>query len=407
MTYDNDKPKGGIMTSPISLAKRITTIKPSATIAVSMRAAELKAAGKDVISLGLGEPDFETPEHVKAVAIKAIQTGFTHYTAVDGIAPLKKAIINKLKRDNQLTYQPDEIIVSCGAKHAIYNLAQVFLEQGDEVIIPAPYWVSYPDIVRLTGATPVTIPTDMNQRFKLLPEQLEAAITDKTKLLMINSPSNPSGMCYSVDELKALGEVLAAHPHVWVMSDDIYEHILWQNTPFQNIVTACPALKERTIIINGVSKAYAMTGWRIGYSAGPSELIKALKKLQSQNTSNPNSVAQVAAEAALSSAQTCVTMMRDTFKARHDKVLAKLQQIPHIKCLPADGAFYCFIDIREAMKQHNIETDVAFAEFLLNQALVATVPGSAFGVPGHIRLSFATNEASLDKALGRIADALK
>lgn len=392
------------MTSTTLLAERITKIKPSATISVSMRAAELKASGKDVISLSLGEPDFETPEHVKAVAIKAIQTGFTHYTAVDGIAPLKKAIVEKLKRDNQLDYTNDEIIVSCGAKHAIYNLTQVFLEAGDEVIIPAPYWVSYPDMVSLTGAKSVTVSTHITQRFKILPEQLEAAITPNTKLFMINSPSNPSGMCYTAAELKALGEVLKKHPHVWVMTDDIYEHILWQDEPFQNIITACPDLKERAIIINGVSKSYSMTGWRIGYAAGPTEVIKAMRKLQSQNTSNPNSIAQMAAETALSSSQACVQMMCQTFKERHDKTVAQIAAIPGFKCLPADGAFYCFVDVREAMAKLNIETDVAFAEYLLNEALVATVPGSAFGTPGHIRLSFATSEEILAKALARIKE---
>ncbi len=391
----------------LRLSDRVLSIKPSPTLAVTNRAAELKAAGKDIIGLGAGEPDFDTPEHIKAAAIKAIQDGFTKYTAVDGTAGLKKAIIAKLKRDNGLDYQANQILVSCGGKQSFFNLALAFLNKGDEVIIPAPYWVSYPDMVLIADATPVCIECPQSQSYKITPAQLEAAITPKTKLLVLNSPSNPTGMVYSKEELLALAEVLRKHPHVWVATDDMYEHIIWTKEPFVNIVTVAPDLYDRTLVLNGVSKAYAMTGWRIGYAAGPAKVIGAMKNVQSQSTSNPTSVSQVAAEAALNGDQDVLKPMVAAFKERHDYVVGALNQIAGVSCSPADGAFYAFANVEGAIAKMGLKNDLEFSEVLLNTVGVAVVPGSAFGLDGHMRISYATSLKTLEDAIARIKKAIE
>ncbi|HMU87706.1 MAG TPA: pyridoxal phosphate-dependent aminotransferase [Agitococcus sp.] len=391
----------------LRLSDRVLSIKPSPTLAVTNRAAELKAAGKDIIGLGAGEPDFDTPEHIKAAAIKAIQDGFTKYTAVDGTAGLKKAIIAKLKRDNGLDYQANQILVSCGGKQSFFNLALAFLNKGDEVIIPAPYWVSYPDMVLIADATPVCIECPQSQNYKITPAQLEAAITPNTKLLVLNSPSNPTGMVYSKEELLALAEVLRKHPHVWVATDDMYEHIIWTKEPFVNIVTVAPDLYDRTLVLNGVSKAYAMTGWRIGYAAGPAKVIGAMKNVQSQSTSNPTSVSQVAAEAALNGDQDVLKPMVAAFKERHDYVVGALNQIAGVSCSPADGAFYAFANVEGAIAKMGLKNDLEFSEVLLNTVGVAVVPGSAFGLDGHMRISYATSLKTLEDAIARIKKAIE
>ncbi len=390
----------------LQLSDRVQQIKPSPTLAVTKRAAELKAAGKDIIGLGAGEPDFDTPEHIKQAAVEAINKGFTKYTAVDGTPGLKKAIINKLKNDNGLSYEPNQILVSCGGKQSFFNLSLAFINPGDEVIIPAPYWVSYPDMVVIAGGVPVILNTDESTRFKITAEQLDAAITPKTKLVVLNSPSNPSGVAYTADELKALGDVLRKHPNVLVATDDMYEYIWWADFAFENILTVCPDLYDRTIVLNGVSKAYSMTGWRIGYAAGPVKLISAMTKVQSQSTSNPTSISQVAAEAALNGGRDCVIPMVKAFKERHDYVVKTLNEIPGFSCIPADGAFYAYPNVKEAMAKAGIDNDIDFAEKLLLEAGVALVPGSAFGTPGYMRLSFATSMEVLQDALARIKKAL-
>ncbi len=390
----------------LRLSDRVLSIKPSPTLAVTNRAAELKAAGKDIIGLGAGEPDFDTPEHIKAAAIKAIESGFTKYTAVDGTPGLKKAIIAKLKRDNGLDYQANQILVSCGGKQSFFNLALAFLNKGDEVIIPAPYWVSYPDMVLIADATPVCIECPQSQNYKITPAQLDAAITAKTKLLVLNSPSNPTGMVYSKAELLALAEVLRKHPQVLIATDDMYEHIIWTTEPFENIVTVAPDLYDRTIVLNGVSKAYAMTGWRIGYAAGPAKLIGAMKNVQSQSTSNPTSISQVAAEAALNGDQDVLKPMVAAFKERHDMVVAALNDIEGVSCSPADGAFYAFANVEGAIAKMGLKNDLEFSEVLLNTVGVAVVPGSAFGLDGHMRISYATSPAILKDALARINKAI-
>ena len=385
------------------LSDRVQRIKPSPTLAITARAAELRAAGKDIIGLGAGEPDFDTPEHIKQAAVKAIADGFTKYTAVDGTASLKQAIIDKFSHDNQLNYTANQVLVSCGGKQSFFNLTQALLNQGDEVIIPAPYWVSYPDMVLLADGKPVFIEADIKQSFKITPEQLEAAITKKTRLVVLNSPSNPSGIAYSQKELAALGQVLLKHPDVLVATDDMYEHILWADEPFSNIVMACPELYAQTIVLNGVSKAYSMTGWRIGYAAGPEKLIKAMKKVQSQSTSNPTSISQVAAEAALNGDQTCLQTMLSAFKERHEYVHQRLNAIEGITCLPSDGTFYSFPDVRGFIdKIKGVNNDMELSEYLIEKAGVALVPGSAFGSPGYIRISFATSLGVLEDALDRI-----
>jgi len=391
----------------ITLSNRVQRIKPSPTLSVTARVAELRAAGRDIIGLGAGEPDFDTPDHIKAAGIEAIRSGFTRYTAVDGTPELKKAIIAKFSRDNGLEYAPEQILVSCGGKQSFFNLAQALLNPGDEVIIPAPYWVSYPDMVLLADGEPVIIPAGVETGFKITPDQLAAAITPKTRLFVINSPSNPTGVAYTRAELAALGEVLKQHPQVLIATDDMYEHILWSAEPFSNILMACPDLYARTIVLNGVSKVYAMTGWRIGYAGGPAGLIKAMKKVQSQSTSNPTSISQVAAQAALDGDQGCIQPMLKAFRERHDFVVAALNAIPGVDCLPADGTFYCFPHVQAVIdRMDGVANDIELAEHLLDRAGVALVPGSAFGAPGYIRLSFATGMDTLGTALERLSTAL-
>ncbi len=389
------------------LSQRVQRIKPSPTLAVTTRAAELRAAGHDIIGLGAGEPDFDTPDHIKDAAKKALDEGFTKYTAVDGTPGLKDAVIAKFRRDNALEYAREQILVSCGGKHSIYNLFQALLDPGDEVIIPAPYWVSYPDMVLLADGKPVILEAGIEKGFKITPGQLDAAVTDRTRLLILNSPSNPTGVCYTEAELAALGDVLRGHPHVMAATDDIYEHIRWEDAPFSNILTACRDLYDRTIVLNGVSKAYSMTGWRIGYAAGPAPLIKAMKKTQSQSTSNPTSIAQVAAQEALNADQSFIQQMVEVFKERHDYLLGALNRLRGVECLPAQGAFYLFPSMKEALaNMPGVEDDVAMAERLLQDAGVALVPGSAFGAPGHMRLSFATSMENLKAAMERLWKAL-
>ena len=387
----------------IRLSSRVQRIQPSPTLAVTARAKELKAQGQDVIGLGAGEPDFDTPEHIKEAAIRAIRDGFTKYTAVDGMPSLKQAVVNKLLRDNGLSYDLDQILVSAGGKQSFFNLTQALLDTGDEVVIPAPYWVSYPDMVLLADGTPVIIKAGINQAFKITPEQLDGVIGYRTKLVVINSPSNPSGEVYSRKELEALGAVLRKYPDVLIATDDMYEHILWAKEPFCNIVNACPDLKDRTIVLNGVSKAYAMTGWRIGYAAGPKPLIAAMKKIQSQSTSNPTSISQVAAEAALNGDQRCIAPMLKAFKERHDRVVSRLNMLRGVRCLPSQGTFYVFPSFQGAIAElQDINNDVEMAEYILNEVGVAMVPGSAFGIEGHLRLSYATSMENLDAALDRL-----
>jgi len=385
------------------LSHRVQRIKPSATLAITARAKELKAAGKDIIGLGAGEPDFDTPDHIKSAAIEAINRGFTKYTAVDGTAELKQAIINKFKRENSLSYSPDQILVSCGGKHSFYNLVEALIRPGDEVIIPAPYWVSYPDIVLLANGEPVIIKTGIEQGFKITPEQLEASITPNTRLLVLNSPSNPTGAMYTAHELQALGKIVAKHPNLLVVSDDIYEHILLTEQPFVNILNVCPDLYDRCVVLNGVSKAYSMTGWRIGYVGGPEWLVKAMKKIQSQSTSNPTSISQVAAQVALDGDQSFIGTMVQAFRQRHQFVVSALNQLKGVSCLASHGAFYSFPDCGEAIRQiSSVKDDVEFAEFLITEIGVAMVPGSAFGAPGYMRLSFATSMENLQEALSRL-----
>jgi aspartate aminotransferase len=391
----------------IKLSNRVKAVKPSPTLAVTARAAQMRAAGKDIIGLGAGEPDFDTPEHIKAAAVKALADGFTKYTAVDGIPSLKKAIIAKFKKDNGLDYQLNQILVSCGGKQSSYNLTQAMINPGDEVIIPAPFWVSYPDMVLLADGVPVIIETTQAQHFKISPEQLRAAITDKTRLIFINSPSNPSGIAYSLEELKALGDVLKDYPDIIIATDDMYEHILWKQGTFVNILNAHPEFYGRTVVMNGVSKAYSMTGWRIGYAAGPADLIEAMCTIQSQSTSNPTSISQVAAEAALLGDQSFIDRMCTEFKLRHDYVVTELNSIDGIDCLETDGTFYVFPNVERLISRlDNIKNDLEFSEYLIEQAGVALVPGSAFGCPGHIRISIATSMKNLQGALERIKKAI-
>ena len=387
----------------IKLSDRVQRIRPSPTLAITAHANALKAQGKNIIGLGAGEPDFDTPEHIKEAAITSLHEGFTKYTAVDGTVGLKQAIINKFKRDNNLDYTHDQVLVSCGGKQSFFNLAQALLNSGDEVIIPAPYWVSYPDMVLLADGNPVIIDTSIEHNFKINAEQLEAAITPRTRMLVINSPSNPTGMAYTRAELKSLADVLLRHPHVLVATDDMYEHIIWTDEPFSNILNACPELYDRTIVLNGVSKAYSMTGWRIGYAAGPVALINAMKNIQSQSTSNPTSISQVAAQAALDGDQSCVQTMLEAFKKRHDAVVAGLNKIDGISCLPSQGTFYTFMDVRGLIERLPVANDVELTDYLLEHAEVALVPGSAFGSPGNMRLSFATSMENLNEALDRIS----
>lgn len=391
----------------VQLSDRVNRIKPSPTLAVSNRAAELSAAGKDIIGLGVGEPDFDTPDHIKNAAIEALHNGFTKYTAVDGTPGLKKAIINKFKNENGLNYEANQILVSCGGKQSFFNLSLALLNEGDEVIIPAPYWVSYPDMVLVADGVPVIITTTQEQRFKITPAQLEEAMTHRTRLVVLNSPSNPTGVSYTLEELAALGVVLRKFPNVLIATDDMYEHIRFNGLPFCNILNACPDLYDRTIVLNGVSKAYSMTGWRIGYAAGPAKLIGAMKKVQSQSTSNPTSISQVASQAALEGGNACVEKMVVAFKERHEYVVAALNEIEGVECIAADGTFYAFPSFQKIIdRDDRFSNDIDLAEFLLIDAGVALVPGSAFGAPGNMRLSFATSMSILQDAINRIKTAL-
>lgn len=389
------------------LSARVQSVKPSATLAITARAKALRAAGKDVVGLGAGEPDFDTPDHIKEAAIKAIRDGFTKYTPVEGTVELRRAIVEKFKRENGFDYQLEEILVSCGGKQSFYNLAQAILDPGDEVIIPAPYWVSYPDMALLAGGVPVIVDAGADQSFKITPAQLEAALTERTALVVINSPSNPTGMSYSHAELAGLGEVLRRHPKAVIATDDMYEHIRWSSEPFVNILNACPDLAPRTLVLNGVSKAYSMTGWRIGYAGGPADIIKAMKKIQGQSTSNPTSISQVAAQAALEGPQDCIATMGAAFKERHDYVVARLNTLAGIECLPTDGTFYVFPKVQGMIDAiDGVKDDLELAEYLIEKAGVALVPGSAFGLGGHARISIATSRANLEKALDRIASVI-
>jgi aspartate aminotransferase len=388
----------------IQLADRVQQIKPSPTFALAVRANQLKAAGKDIINLTIGEPDFDTPEHIKEAARRALHDGFTKYTATDGIVSLRQAVAQKFLQENKLIYQPNQIIVSTGAKQCLYNIMQALLNAGDEVIIPAPYWVSYSDMVLLAQAKPILVDAGINQYFKITAQQLEQVITSRTRLFMLNSPSNPTGMVYTQRELKELAAVLLRHPQIVIISDDIYEHIYWGAEPFANILNVCPDLYERTVVVNGVSKSYAMTGWRIGYVAGPKELIGAMSNVQGQSTSNPNSIAQVAAQAALEGDQQCVRDMCKIYYERHQLMYEGLNKITGFKYLAADGAFYAFPSVQtllETHKQFN-NSDVALAEYLLTEAGVAVIPGSAFGTSGCLRFSYAASTEDLQQALQKL-----
>ena len=391
----------------IPLSERSKNIKPSPTLAVSARAAKLRDEGKDIISLSAGEPDFDTPEYVKNAAIEALNKGQTKYTAVDGTPELKQAIVNKFQRENNLEYKNNQILVSCGAKHSLYNLFQAALNPGDEIILPTPYWASYPDMAILAGAVPITITTTITENFKINAENLSEVISNKTKILILNSPSNPSGANYNKNELKAIAEVLLKYPDIAIVTDDIYEHIFWGSDKFANILNVCPELYDRTVVVNGVSKAYSMTGWRIGYAAGPEEIIKEMKKIQSQSTSNPNSIAQAASVSALNGKQDFIKECVNTFKERHDFIIKELKKIDGIKILESEGTFYTFPDMNNIInKLRNISNDIELAEFFIEEAGVAMVPGSAFGAPGCMRISFATSMENIKEGTRRIKDIL-
>jgi aspartate aminotransferase len=386
----------------VSVSKRVQKVKPSPTLAVTARAAKLKAEGKDIIGLGAGEPDFDTPLYIADAGVEAIRKGITRYTAVDGTNELKDAIIAKFKRDNDLSYDRGQVIVSSGAKQTCFNVCAALLDPGDECVIPAPYWVSYPDMVLLADGTPVSVYGGPQQGYKITPAQLATAITPRTKLMFINSPSNPTGAAYTKAELQALGAVLADHPQIVVASDEMYEHIYWAPEPFTSFAQANPRLYDRTVTINGCSKAYAMTGWRIGYCGGPKELVAAMGTIQGQSTSNASSISQRAATVALNGDQTCVADMNKAFRERHDFVVAGLNAIPGISCQAGAGTFYAFANVDGAMRELGIKDDNAFAEYLLVEGGVAVVPGSGFGAPGHIRISFACSMKTLEDALLRI-----
>ncbi|MGD9153814.1 MAG: pyridoxal phosphate-dependent aminotransferase [Gammaproteobacteria bacterium] len=387
----------------IELSKLVNRIAPSPTMMLSGRANELKAQGKDIISLSVGEPDFDTPEFIKEAARRALADGKTKYTPVAGIPSLRQAVADKFVRENNLKYKPEQIIISAGAKQCIFNACMALLNPGDEVIIPAPYWVSYPDIVKITDAVPVFIPTNIEQKYKITAEQLKQAITKKTRLIILNSPSNPSGTIYSKEELKALAEVLLANPGIYIITDDIYEHIAFRSEPFCNIVNVCPELYERTVVVNGPSKAYAMTGWRIGYAASPAEITNAMQKIQSQSTSCACSIAQVATEAALTGDQTCIKTMLQAFKQRHDYVFETLSSINGVEVTPSDGTFYTFPNMQAIIDNaKGIKTDIELSDHLLTEAHVAITPGTAFGLPGSMRISYAVDMDNLSNALNRL-----
>ena len=386
----------------LSVSNRMAAVKPSPTGAVLALAAELRAAGRDIISLGAGEPDFDTPDHIKAAATQAIADGHTKYTPIDGTAPLKAAIQRKFAGENRLNYSAPDILVSSGAKQCLFNLCLALLSDGDEVIIPAPYWVSYPDMARLAGARPIIIQTGIGQDFKITPEQLRESLSDRTRLFIFNSPGNPTGASYSKREIQALGNVLNDFPKVVVASDEIYEHIHWSEDAFVSFASACPDLYDRVVTINGVSKAYAMTGWRIGYAAGPGNVIGAMKTIQSQSTSNPCSVSQVAAYAALSGDQTCVADMMAAYQRRHDYFVTALNSIDGLECRSGEGTFYALPCVEGAMARLGLESDTDLVAALINDADVACVPGTAFGAPGYVRFSFACSMETLETAIERM-----
>ncbi len=392
---------------PFKISNRVAQIKPPATITVSAKAAELRAMGHDIISLGFGEPDFDTPEHIKQAAIKAIWAGETKYPPVDGTVRLKQAIINKFRVENQLEFETTQIIVSSGAKQSLFNLMVSLLNPGDEVILPAPYWVSYPDMVKLAEGQPVILNASLENDYKITARQLQASLTERSRLLIINSPSNPTGKVYTANEYRALAEVLVDHPKVMIVCDDIYEHIYWGEKPLCTLLNACPELASRTLIVNGVSKAYAMTGWRIGYAAGPQALITAMRKVQAQVTSGACSISQAAAAAALEGSQDCVSDMRAAYKRRYEYLVDALNRIDGIECPQCDGAFYVFPSFKAVIERlPDIRDDVELAAWMLENAGVAMVPGTAFGAPGHLRLSFATSMENLQTCVRRIEDAL-
>ena len=393
------------------VSNSLKRIKPSPTLAVTQKARELKAAGKEIISLGAGEPDFDTPDNVKQAAIKAINDGDTKYTAVDGTPVLKNAIIKKFKRENNLDYQADQVTVGAGGKHVIYNAMVATLNEGDEVVIPAPYWVSYPDIVLLAGGTPIILECNEKQGFKINPSELEKSITKKTKWIILNSPSNPTGVCYSEEDIKEIAKVLIKHPHVNILSDDIYEHVAYEGFKFFTIAQI-NELKERVLTMNGVSKAYSMTGWRIGYAAGPKEIIKAISKIQSQSTSNPSSISQAAAVEALNGTQDFIKERATSFQERRDFVVKALNDINGIECLNPDGAFYVFPSCKDLIGKKDstgkeLKTDTDFVQSLLENSGVAVVQGSAFGLEGFFRISYATSMKNLEKALEKISSFCK
>jgi aspartate aminotransferase len=387
---------------PFTVSKRAQRVKPSPTLAVTALAIRLKAEGKDIIGLGAGEPDFDTPVPIADAGVEAIRKGFTRYTNVEGIPELKDAIIAKFKRDNDINYERSQILVSSGAKQTIFNLCMAVLDTGDEVIIPGPYWVSYPDMVLLADGVPVTPTAGPEQGYKITPKQLADAITARTRLVLLNSPSNPTGAAYTPAELRALADVLVEHPKVLIGTDDMYEKIYWAPEPFVSLLTIAPELYDRTVTINGCSKSYAMTGWRIGYCGGPKEIVTAMGTIQGQSTSNACSISQKAAVAALNGSQQCVTDMNRAYKERHDYVVGALNTLPGISCLPGAGTFYAFADVRGAIANLSLRDDNAFAEFLINKSGVAVVPGTGFGAPGHMRLSFACSKQTLEQAIERI-----
>lgn len=391
----------------LAVSQRVQRVKPSPTVALTGRVAQLKAEGKDIVGLGAGEPDFDTPSHIAEAGMEAIRKGYTRYTPVEGTADLKDAIIAKFKRENALEYKRSQILVSTGAKQTIFNLIMALIDPGDEVVIPAPYWVSYPDMALIANGVPVTVHAGPEQGYKITPAQLDAAITPKTRLFILNSPSNPTGAAYSRAELRALGEVLVRHPQVVICTDDIYEHIYWGDEPFSTIAQVCPQLYDRTVTVNGVSKAYAMTGWRIGYCGAPAELVTAMGTIQGQSTSNASAIAQKASVVALNADQAEVREMVKHFRQRHDYIVDALNRLPGVACQPMPGTFYAFARVDGAMKLLGIHDDNAFAEYLLNHAGVAVVPGSGFGAPGHMRLSFACSMQTLEEAIRRIDKVLR
>ena len=391
----------------INISNRVNNVAPSQTLSISAIASKLRREGKDVINLSAGQPDIDTPDGIKEVGIDAIREGLTKYTVVDGILRLREAIAEKFRRQNRLDYEADQILVSCGAKQSLYNLFQAVINPGDEVIIPAPYWVSYPEIVKLAEGVPVIINVGREQSFKIDPDNVEAAVTPRTKALILNSPNNPTGAVYSADELKALSDMLLRHPDVMIVSDDIYEHIVFGGKPFNNVLTVCPELYERSVLINGVSKAYSMTGWRIGYAAGTREIISAMKLVQSQSTSNPTSISQYAALEAISGSQDFVKKLCGIFEERHDFTAAALDEMKDVEFTRSAGSFYIFPNISRAIeKSAHFDDDLEFSRHLLSEFHVATVPGTAFGTPGYVRISYCVARDRLEEGLARFAQVL-